>query len=95
LSACLKNRPKDHFEFIINFCKDRISNKDTSESDAKEVIELRQKVDALQKKIKYLENHRDNEDEELNISGFVEENESEEDYDEVDELPTNQPQQKK
>lgn len=57
-------------------------------------MELRQKVAFLQNKIKYLEETRDNEDEELNISGFQDEQESDEDYDEVDELPNAQPQKK-
>lgn len=48
----------------------------------------------LQNKIKYLEETRDNEDEELNISGFQDEQESDEEYDEVDELPNQQNQKK-
>lgn len=41
-------------------------------------------------KIKYLEETRDNEDEELNISGFQDDQESDDDYDDVEDLPTNQ-----
>jgi len=52
LSACLKSRPKDHIEFIIEYCKGKNANKDTSETDAKEVQELKQKVEFLMSKIK-------------------------------------------
>ena len=41
-----------------------------------------------------MEETRDNEDEELNISGFQDEQESDEEYDDVDELPNQQNQKK-